>query len=366
MTVPAQRRSPRRKTRNADLVLEGGGVKGIGLVGAVLTLDDVGFTFPRVAGTSAGAIAAALVAALQRSGKPLSLLKGYVESVEYTRFMNASTWMQKVLGHGGDVPALMLHEGMYDGDYLVEWLGGLLEDIGITTFGQLRIDDDAGSALHRNDDTNFSLVVHTADVTRSKLVRLPWDYRAYGLDPDKQLIVDAVRASMSIPFFFRPVHHDAPAATFGDTDWPAGPVTWVDGGLLSNFPVEVFDRSDGVAGRWPTIGVKLSAVVHQQAAHHDPHTAVQEAMACLHTLLDNADRIYLTKDKVQRTIFVDNAQVKATDFHLPPEKRDELYANGVKAAQAFLAAVPDGPAASRPQPVVLPDARPTRRARATT
>ena len=40
--------------RNLDLVLEGGGVKGIGLVGAVLTLSDAGYRFPRVAGTSAG------------------------------------------------------------------------------------------------------------------------------------------------------------------------------------------------------------------------------------------------------------------------------------------------------------------------
>ena len=48
-----------------DLVLEGGGVKGIGLVGAVLTLSGSGYVFPRVAGTSAGAIVAALVAALK-------------------------------------------------------------------------------------------------------------------------------------------------------------------------------------------------------------------------------------------------------------------------------------------------------------
>ena len=38
----------------ADLVLEGGGVKGLGLVGAVLHLMREGYTFPRVAGTSAG------------------------------------------------------------------------------------------------------------------------------------------------------------------------------------------------------------------------------------------------------------------------------------------------------------------------
>ena len=49
----------------ADLVLEGGGVKGIALAGAVLALAERGYSFPRVAGTSAGAIVASLVAACQ-------------------------------------------------------------------------------------------------------------------------------------------------------------------------------------------------------------------------------------------------------------------------------------------------------------
>ena len=43
---------------DADLVLEGGGVKGIGLVGAISVLEEHGYVFHRVAGTSAGAIVA--------------------------------------------------------------------------------------------------------------------------------------------------------------------------------------------------------------------------------------------------------------------------------------------------------------------
>ena len=41
-----------------DLVLEGGGVKGIGLVGAISVLTEHGYEFQRVAGTSAGAMSA--------------------------------------------------------------------------------------------------------------------------------------------------------------------------------------------------------------------------------------------------------------------------------------------------------------------
>ena len=47
----------------ADLVLEGGGVKGLGTAGAVMALLDAGYSFPRVAGTSVGALVAAFAAA---------------------------------------------------------------------------------------------------------------------------------------------------------------------------------------------------------------------------------------------------------------------------------------------------------------
>jgi predicted acylesterase/phospholipase RssA len=53
----------------ADLVLEGGGVKGIALVGAISVLEERGYEFRRVAGTSAGAIVWSLVAADARAAE---------------------------------------------------------------------------------------------------------------------------------------------------------------------------------------------------------------------------------------------------------------------------------------------------------
>ena len=65
----------------ADLVLEGGGVKGLGLVGAVLHLMREGYTFPRVGGTSAGSIVAAFLAA----GATADERAGIVDRLEYPR-----------------------------------------------------------------------------------------------------------------------------------------------------------------------------------------------------------------------------------------------------------------------------------------
>jgi len=177
----------------------------------------------------------------------------------------------------------------------------VLSDIGITHFGDLRL-DDPGADQTWTARQRYSLVVHTSDITRGKLVRLPWDYVNYGLDADHQRIVDAVRASMSIPFFFEPVHVRAAAVAVGvaDVAAEAGRVTWVDGGLLDNFPVDVFDRGDGAPARWPTIGIKLSAAQTSIGIGHGTDSVASEAIACLETVLENgqnAARAWLDQQK---------------------------------------------------------------------
>lgn len=320
-----------------DLVLEGGGVKGIGLVGALLELDAAGYSVKRVAGTSAGAIVASIIAALNAKGQPLSQLHDVLNTVEYPRFMQNSGLRGK-LGQVGDASGLVLHMGMFDGDYLVEWLGKVLADIGVVHFSDLEL-NDAGADKNLSPSQKYTLVVHTADITRGKCVRLPWDYPAYGFDPGSQRVVDAVRASMSIPFFFEPVRFRAPAGTIGGQQFPSGDVVWVDGGMLDNYPLDVFDRTDGVPARWPTLGIKLSAkqaiVNSASGVHHLP----SETMACLHTLLDNGDRYYIDTDQQRPpwTLFVDSTGLAATDFGLTAQQQQTLFNNGQSAAKTWLA-----------------------------
>jgi NTE family protein len=176
----------------ADLVLEGGGVLGLGHVGAISVLEEAGYSFPRVAGTSAGAIVGALVAA----GMPASRLTEIMQSLDYRRFTDKS--LVDRVPVAGPLVSLVVENGVYEGDALREWLGNLLSDeCGVETIGDLRF-DDADSSL--STDQHYKLVVTATDVTRGELVRFPWDYRVtYGLDPDTQRVADAVRASMSIP-----------------------------------------------------------------------------------------------------------------------------------------------------------------------
>jgi NTE family protein len=153
------------------------------------------------------------------------------------------------------------------------------------------------------------------------LVRIPWDLPNYGLDPDEFPVARAVRASSAVPFAFEPVE--------------VGGGTWVDGGLLSNFPVQLFDSSDDQP-RWPTFGIRLSASAGR-APTHEIHGPLSLAFAALETLISDQDAAYIDDPcTVRRTIFVPTENVGPLDFTISAEERDALYQRGVRAAEEFL------------------------------
>jgi NTE family protein len=337
----------------ADLALEGGGVKGIGLVGAILVLDEAGYGFRAVAGTSAGAIAAVLVAALARAGHPMTELRQLIASLDFMNFMPNGKLHQVLEEVGGkkgnelaDVAILLARQGIYSGDYLKQWLTPILHDqLGVKTFADLKLDPaaDPGQSLPPGQD--YSLVVHTSDITRATLTRLPWDYPLYGLDPDGQDPVAAVRASMSIPFFFEPVQMTSRDArvTFPQTGggvtevhYAAGTETWVDGGLLANFPIRAFDRADGGPPRWPTIGVKLSKFQTEFAATKATTSSYDVLRHIAKTLTGEWDSHSIDEATAARIIFVDHMGLTATDFDLTKAQQDALFLNGVSAATTFM------------------------------
>jgi NTE family protein len=130
---------------------------------------------------------------------------------------------------------------------------------------------------------------------------------------------------------------------------PDGKVTWVDGGMLSNFPITVFDRTDAKPGRWPTWGVKLSArpaaVQVDQPAGND----FQLAKSCLQTLLTGWDRYHLDDENVTaRTVFVDCASTSSTNFAITAAEQQQLFDAGRSAATSFLASLQ--PSANVPPP----------------
>jgi NTE family protein len=302
----------------ADLVLEGGGVKGIGLVGAYSVLDSAGYRFRRIAGTSAGAIVGALIAA----GAPPDRLAHIMRAIDYRRFEDKG--FVDHFGVPGRGLSLLLEKGIYEGVYLRDWLHGLLSELGVTTFGDLRITDDPDSSLP--PERAYRLVVLTSDVSRGRLVRLPWDYPRYGLDPDEQVVADAVRASTSIPILYEPVILEGSYL--------------VDGGMLSNFPIDVFDRTDGKPPRWPTFGLKLSARPQNPVEERfEVQSTLGLLKAMIGTMMNFHDQMHIDDPAVlARTMFIDTLGVKGTDFDIDEATQTALYENGRTAATKFLKA----------------------------
>jgi NTE family protein len=300
----------------ADLVLEGGGVKGIGLVGAISVLEEHGYEFHRIAGTSAGAIVGAMVAAQIPAGD----LQTIMRQVDYNKFQDASFFGR--LGPFGKSIEVLFRDGIYRGQYLLDWLTEQLAAVGKHTFADLRLDDPGASADLQH---TYRLVVMASDLSQGRLVRLPWDYEArLGRKPDGEKIATAVRMSMSIPLFFQP--------------WRDGDSCFVDGGMLSNFPVGVFDRNDGAEPRWPTFGIKLSG---RPDANQKPSLVggpIGLLKAMVGTMTNFHDQMYLDQPSVvDRTIFVDCGKVRATDFNLADSDKTMLFDSGRAAAEKFLA-----------------------------
>jgi NTE family protein len=301
-----------------NLVLEGGGVKGIGLVGAISVLEERGFSFVRVAGTSAGAIVGSLVAA----GFTSTELHELMASLDYTKFRDASGWEKALpLIKGTD---LWFHEGIYKGEYFHQWISQQLATKDKRTFSDLHT--DLGPSVPENQQ--YKLVVMASDVSQGELRRLPWDFADPSHPRDGQLIADAVRASMSIPFFFRP---------FTLNVYDTGPSVFVDGGMLSNFPINAFDGPNGEPSAVPTIGIKLSARQRADVVRHPVKGDISLALAMLGTMQSWSDQMHLDdKDVVAKTIFVDTLGVNATDFGITPQVQAQLYDNGRVAAQNWL------------------------------
>jgi NTE family protein len=120
--------------------------------------------------------------------------------------------------------------------------------------------------------------------------------------------------------------------------------------VLSNFPVEVFDRTDGAEPRWPTFGVKIVPGLPGGAAELFPDIAMLTAPA-LHvppvrlaerviaTAIVGNDQTYLERPCVRRrAIQVDTSAVGITEFGAPEETRAAVVAKSDQAAARFLEA----------------------------
>ena len=287
-----------------DGVFSGGGIKGFALIGAYQVIEQKGFTFKRIAGTSAGSIISAFIIAGYTADEILELM----DEVDLKTFLDArKTFLPFSLTKW---ISLYWNLGLYRGAKLEEWLVAKLKDRGVSTFA---------------DIPQGSLRVIASDLTNGRLIVLPDDLPKYGVNPDSFSVARAVRMSCGLPYFFEPVRL-ASSTGFNIV---------VDGGVLSNFPIWLFYQKKKQNKKRPVLGIKLSSN-EQERPKRKIHNAIEMFSALFETMKDAHDERHISSKHEKDIIFIPVENIVSTEFQLNEEKKLALLELGRNRTNDFL------------------------------
>lgn len=260
--------------------------------------------------------------------------------------------------------------GINPGKQFEEWVSGILAEKNIHNLNDLRAHvakkpeggffmtgDNYGAPL---DDLNNPVLedflsIVTSDLTNQMKVEFPRMWSLYWDDPAKVHPAFFVRASMAVPFFFKPfiVRDIAPDRVLpawgqfiGVEDVARIPAItrFVDGGLISNFPINVFFNPKVAKPRLPTFGIRLDSS-DPKASKAQYTTLGGFAGAMVSTLRSHYDREFLLKNAdFNRTVgTIDVRGVNWLNFNITDKEKLDLFRRGAEAAALFLLG-PDQPA----------------------
>jgi NTE family protein len=311
----------------ADGVFSGGGIKGLAFAGALAAAEEFGYRrWHELAGTSAGAIAAMALAV----GYDAKRMRDALDRFDFSRLADFGSPLHLI----GAARNLIFHEGVVEGDALTAFIRGLLDDAGVEgvhagmTFGDLQC-----------LEPKRTLLVIGADIAHSRMVEFPTDVALYrdaagrALEPEAFPIYKAVRVSAGFPYFFPPVGELRDASTHKQG-------VLVDGGVVSAFPLFVFDKPEP---QHPTWGFHLHSgfdVAEKRPSYRDIGGLEwpKEMLAgILDTAMNARDKFELRRFG-SRVIAIPTGAVSTLNFNLTKEDKEYLYDSGFKAATQFFAA----------------------------
>ncbi|MFD3158586.1 patatin-like phospholipase family protein [Haloimpatiens sp. FM7330] len=300
----------KRKKENfirADAVFEGGGIRGIGIIGALRCFEKNNYKWQRAAGASVGAVIAALIIAGYNSKE----LEKILVELDFIKFLDKDK-MQRIPVVGTAL-GLFKEKGMYSGEYFESWIRELLKNKGISKFKD----------VYENGE--YKLKVVASDITMKKKLIFPDDLTYYSIDPMEFEIAKAIRMSISIPFYFKPV----------EFQHEEGISYVVDGGVTCNYPLNIFDV-EGIP-RWPTIGFKFDNKGYNESCTSKGEI---DPMSFLFDIADTMTQ-YSTVNEIsnedkERTVFIPVVDVNSTEFNISREKSLKLFKSGYLAASNFI------------------------------
>ncbi len=320
-----------KKVSYRNLVFKGGGVRGIAYMGALEALEQESVLqkIERVAGSSAGAIAATLSCFRLPVEDTVELFNSLdLSRVPQTNVSGKEKYKLPQLNSTENIRRLIENYGWYSSKYFHEWLGEVI-----------------ASQCGHNPRATFKdfqlrgyrdLYIAAANLSRKRT-----EYFSYQTSPDVA-VSDAVRLSMSIPLFFEAIRFDG--EEFGKGDY------YVDGGLFDNYPIHLFDQPDfarlnpfyknGI--NWETLGLFLKSEEIESATDPLlPNNLFEFLNLTVRSFYDTHDLSNLDKSLVdqRRSVIINDCGVSSIQFDLEPgsELYQRLYLSGKEAVLNFLA-----------------------------
>ncbi len=321
---------PRYPFRN--LVFQGGGVKAYVYHGALRVLDEYGILsqVERVAGTSAGALQAMALCFRLGVEETIELYK----TVDYSKVRSlrstdeseqrSSSGLVAGLAHvQGDLEGasrMLRRYGLYSNAYVKHWLRTAISDHcdgnGRATFAEFRA---------RGFRDLYTVAVN---LTRQRV-------EVFSADRTPNVAVtDAVLMSSTVPFFFEAVRFDG--ENLGQGDY------YIDGGMLSNYPLTIFDGPGFEKGNrhflygvnWETLGCQL--VEPEDCLHRGGEiTSIVSYAANVVESLGSIQNVAVDMRTVDRwrSIPISNCGVSALNFDIQPTESDPKYVEMVQTGE---------------------------------
>ena len=319
-----------------NLVLEGGGIRGLAYAGVFSVLEEKGIlqNIEKVAGTSAGSIAGLMVSI----GYNATEIDSVMMDLRIQRFND---------GNGGVVGKYRRVRrgfGIYKGKVFEKWLQGLVDHKTgnpLLTFEELH-------QLHLKNNFYKDFYCTGTNLSKQRL-----EIFSYQHTPEMPLAL-AVRISSGIPFYFEPVVLDDQLKKIQKSDTVSFVNYYVDGGMLSNYPISIFDTcEDGNSNPLlcsnvkfckQTIGIKMERPQQIDSTGNNrvviPAYEISKlseyVSAFSNLLMESLSRKYpgLENEK-GRTIYVSQGNISSKIRKTKQSEKMMLYNNGVQAAFAF-------------------------------
>ena len=236
------------------------------------------------------------------------------------------------------VQVLGIHFGINSGDTYYNWVDTLLHlmDIGNTKELKHRLQESSVTLNKsgKKEVTAPRLVLMTANLTHNKVVKLPEEAGSYWRNPWNVNPAAYLRATMSLPFIFHVLtpkmkHYDI----IDRSNKIATSARFVDGGMLSNFPIREFHRIDGKAPSFPTFGVLLSSR-EQEEENHRKSAFLSYLGSYLKTFRNFYDNDFLINNAETKMLveLVNTVKYNWLNFWMPPEEKKGLFLEGARAA----------------------------------